>query len=141
MCHCCGCSGGYRNRHSCQRARVGTGCPFDEFRFSPAERFSDVGGVGGGGQRGGGRTPNDPRAHRSRSNGLVHSPEQDMSQKTWHRPLLNDYQPRPGGGGVAPRDVLERPYTVGGAPPPPLPMFEADSQKKFCFAAFGAKRI
>ena len=31
-----------------------------------------------------------------------------------------------------PRDVLERPYTVGGAlppPPPPLPMFEADSQK------------
>ena len=35
---------------------------------------------------------------------------------------------RAGGGGG--KDVLERPYTVGGAPPPPppLPMFEADTQ-------------
>ena len=37
-----------------------------------------------------------------------------------------------GGGGAGGRDALERPYTVGGGGvtphPPPLPMFEADSQ-------------
>ena len=77
------------------------------------------------------------------------------------RLILGRYPGRGGGEGSSfgwgvGSDVLERPYTVGGGggvppltpptsssldppPLPPLPMFEADSQK-FCFGAFSAKR-